>query len=807
MASRTSELTLRLIDDISKPARSVETALAEAEARIKSTAAAMGEGVEPTDRLINSLLRLKVSAGDIEAVSKSWTDYTRANKLAADSSDWTRAQSAAVRSWETSTIASIKSVMTERRNEARGMAQMFAEQNAAQKRALDEQLVLIERGMAEQGAVIGRANVERLKQQARADEEQTKKRREWLKGNGGMAAALGVSAAGATLAGASKTAIEAGAAEQHELVTMQAAGIPAAEIAAAKQQTIDLLAKYTNVQMSDALRVYKELRSVLLTADETPKLLPDVLRTKSALDALDPSGKSSEGLGFAVKGAEVLGLTQDPKRFKAYMDAMVRAQQVMGATVTPEAMYEIAKYEKSSGVGLSDRFKFTTALSLAQEMGGSTTGQSIDQFVKQLVGGFQGNNHSAAKEFVRLGLANEDDFETTKTGEIKGYKAGHHLATAKLAQSDPDLWVSQVLIPALQAHGITDESDQIAEVRRLFPAGRAADLVAKLITQAPNFAAHAEKYGAAQGSGTVIDNISQDPIASLNSLTDSMKNFGAVLTSPAMGLASKALSSFASDISGWAAGYANFAKVHPDIAAGIGAGLPAAGVAGGTYLLWQGLAGGFGLKGSAVALDKAAADLSAAALGIRGGGGSGPGPSPGMPSLRGKAALGAVGAAALMAGAPSDDATINEGLNDNSKTAVGQAVAASVDALKRLADDARAAMRGFEITRPAHVGGIGSDAVAAPVRSDDLDAAKSKADRLRSVIDSPMDLNVGTSSIDDALRKALQLRATLDSVNGAALGAASRIPTRLPPSSPLRGSGSRRESCPAHIRERRVSKH
>jgi hypothetical protein len=785
MASRTSELILKLVDDVSRPARSVEAALAEAEARIKSTAAAMGEGAEPTDRLINSLSRLKVSASDIEAVSKSWTDYTRANKLAADSSEWTRAQSAAVRSWETSTIASIKSVMTERRNEARGMAQMFAEQNAAQKRALDEQLVLIERGMAEQGVVIGRANVERLKQQARADEEQTKKRREWLKGNGGMAAALGVSAAVATLAGASKTAIEAGAAEQHELVTMQAAGIPAAEIAAAKQQTIDLLAKYTNIQMSDALRVYKELRSVLLTADETPRLLPDVLRTKSALDALDPTGKSSEGLGFAVKGAEVLGLTQDPERFKAYMDAMVRAQQVMGATVTPEAMYEIAKYEKSSGVGLSDRFKFTTALSLAQEMGGSTTGQSIDQFVKQLVGGFQGNNHSAAKEFVRLGLANEDDFETTKTGEIKGYKAGRHLATAKLAQSDPDLWVSQVLIPALQAHGITDESDQIAEVRRLFPAGRAADLVSKLITQAPNFAAHAEKYGAAQGSGTVIDNISQDPIASLNSLTDSMKNFGAVLTSPAMGLASKALSSFASDISGWAAGYANFAKVHPDIAAGIGAGLPAAGVAGGTYLLWQGLAGGFGLKGSAVALDKSALELSAAAAALRGGGvGGGPGRSPaGMPSLRGRAALAAGGAAALMAGAPSDDAVINEALNDNSKSVVGQAVAASVDALKRLADDARTALRGLEITRPvSHPGRDVHSPQTGPYSYTPLDAARSKADAVHSAITAPAALSVDDSALDAALRKALQLHAALDSVNGSALKAASSIPTRLPPS-------------------------
>jgi hypothetical protein len=64
----------------------------------------------------------------------------------------------------------------------------------------------------------------------------------------------------------------------------------------------------------------------------------------------------------------------------------------------------------------------TTGVSLAQEMGGATTGVSVDQFVKQVIGGFQGSQHAAAKSFVRLGLANEDDFEKTKTGEIKGFQ-------------------------------------------------------------------------------------------------------------------------------------------------------------------------------------------------------------------------------------------------------------------------------------------------------------------------------------------------------------------------------------------------
>ncbi|MGY4472848.1 hypothetical protein [Bradyrhizobium sp. USDA 3364] len=369
---------------------------------------------------------------------------------------------------------------------------------------------------------------------------------------------------------------------------------------------------------------FKELRSIVLHPEEAHELLPTAIKANSAVNALDRSGHMAEGLGFAFKGAEVLGRAQDPAKFEHYLDSFIKAQQVMGKTITPEQIYEFAKYTKASGSTLSDRFLNTSAMSLAQELGGSTTGVSIDQFVKQITGGFQGNLHSAAKEFVNLGLANKDDFETTKTGEIKGMKPGRHVAGARLAQTDPDRYVYEHLLPALEKAGITDQDAQIAQVRRMFPSGRAADLVSKLITQRQSFQNHAQLYDKAQGLSATGNNQS-DPFVALNSLTTSLANFSGTLTSPVMQDAAGVLSGLASSFGSWGESLASFQKEHPEAAKWIGGGALAAGFGGGalaTGSLLYNLTTGFGLPASAVALDTsagalsaAAAELSAAALG------------------------------------------------------------------------------------------------------------------------------------------------------------------------------------------------
>lgn len=484
-----------------------------------------------------------------------------------------------------------------------------------------------------------------------------------LRGNEGLAARAGLltrlhqrwkglastASTAAMLAGpgilhGAKSAMHAGADIQSEKVKMKAAGIPQAEIDRAYSQSQGLHRQFPNVTAAQGMERYKELRSVLLHPEETPHMLPSVVQAQAAMRAIDRTKDIGEGLIYAVKAAEVLGLAQDPKRFEHYLDAFVRAQQVMGKTITPEHLYEFAKYSKASGASLSDRFKMTTGVSLSQEVGGSTAGVGVDQFVKQIVGGFQGSQHAAAKEFVALGLARKQDFETTKTGEIKGFKPGRHVKGYALAQSDPDLWVYQYLKPALEKAKYNTLDKQLGMVRRLYPSGRAADIVAKLLQQQQSFENHAKLYGQAQGLEATKTN-ADDAFVALDTLNASLKNFAGTLTSPSMQSAAQTLDSWGHSVAGISERFSEWQKKHPDEAKYLGYGAMGAGVAGGgalTYGLLSGLMSGFGLKGSAAALTGSAGALDAAAarLGASGVAGAAGGAAAG--------GLGAGGAAAAV---------------------------------------------------------------------------------------------------------------------------------------------------------------
>lgn len=763
MANRESTLTVSLIDEISKPALRVEEALKAAEIQVKSIAAAMGES-GASDRLVGQLAKIGASAEDVRAVAAAFVDYSHAAGLAANSADWTVEQARAVRSWETSTIQSVRNVLKERTAESLAMRNLMRDQNAQLETDIAAQVKIVQEGQEKQALAIR----EGVKAQELAQRRQGEGRRRFAE-HIGMA---GIIAGPALMEGAKKS-LEDGAEVLRAQVQMTKAGIPKTEIDAALAQAIDLAGKYPILKIADILENYKEVRSVLGKPGDTPGLMDTVAATRASLMGVDKTGGLASGIQFAAKGAEILGMTKDPEEFKKFMDSFVKAEQVMGSTITPEGIYEFAKYAKSAGATLSDRFKFTTGFSLAQELGGATTGTSIDQFVKQLVGGFQGSQHAAAKEFVHLGLANADDFEETSTGEIKGFKAGHHLATAKLAQTDPDKWVWDVLIPAMQKAGITDQSDQIAEVRRLFTSGRSADVVTKMIQQQDQYKQHAVQYGSAEGNAAATDR--SDPFIALGGLTTSLQNLSAVVTGPAMPLITSGLNKLADLITGLAASYASLAKAYPIAAETLGVGLPAGAAVGGGVMLWNAFGGGFGLKSSAAALDVSAAELSAAAVALKGG-----------------AAAEVVGAAELAAGA---------GLGVGAGLGAALAGGAGYAITNLLPWDANSGGffgnwvyggGGHEIRRPA--GGIGSDAVSSKVNVNDsaLDGAVAKKAALSGRV--VVDIEADTSDLERAMSLINAIKQGASSIRGigsdyvAALGGAGGMSPSL--DSQIRGSFS-----------------
>lgn len=120
-----STLRMNLLDNVSKPARTVAQALKEAERNIQTIKKGM-EGTGSTDRLARSLANLGAKERDVKNVANAWRDYAKSAGLAANSAEWTKKQAADVKNWENQTVASIRAVKRERAAYEKGMKEVRA---------------------------------------------------------------------------------------------------------------------------------------------------------------------------------------------------------------------------------------------------------------------------------------------------------------------------------------------------------------------------------------------------------------------------------------------------------------------------------------------------------------------------------------------------------------------------------------------------------------------------------------------------------------------------------------------------------
>ena len=96
MSRITSTLTMQLVDDVSRPARSVAQALRDTERTARMAAKAMAS-TGGTERFAKSLSKLDLSKADIRAVAKEWAAYAKSAGLASKATEWTTTQAAADR--------------------------------------------------------------------------------------------------------------------------------------------------------------------------------------------------------------------------------------------------------------------------------------------------------------------------------------------------------------------------------------------------------------------------------------------------------------------------------------------------------------------------------------------------------------------------------------------------------------------------------------------------------------------------------------------------------------------------------------
>jgi hypothetical protein len=330
-------------------------------------------------------------------------------------------------------------------------------------------------------------------------------------GLGGSLASAAAGVGGVYGAGlAARAAIRAVASRQHEQTRMEVAGESPEEVSAASVEVARLATQFPNVSQTDLLHMLRNARSIVGSYKEAADIAEPLVKLRTLAQLARPGEDVSEDFDKLIKGFEIKGVTQNPKQFQEYMEGIAKGINVFGDTLRPSEYYEMFKYGRQASAGLSEKFILGTGPMLAQELGGEGFGAAVAQFNRLLVSGV--GKKGSFEELARIGLINKDDVaDIPGAGEGRGLLPGRNVLGASLAQSDPNEWVKQYLLPAFEKAGIKDKDEQLRGIGILFQSQRAGQLVDLLATQQPRIGKDTALLANAPGLSAADMAIHQDP--------------------------------------------------------------------------------------------------------------------------------------------------------------------------------------------------------------------------------------------------------------------------------------------------------
>lgn len=240
----------------------------------------------------------------------------------------------------------------------------------------------------------------------------------------------------------------------HERVMNALAGMTPEEQAEADKLAVELSQRYRAFSAADAMHTLRNLRSIVGTYKEAVEIIDPIMKLKMVTLAQHPERAEELGEEFdkLEKSEEIIGATQDPKRFASDMNLVGKAMSVFGSTLRPTDFYDFAKYARQAGQSYGQDFLLGVGPTLIQTMGGKSAGQAMSSFYQQFIGGRM--NKAAANMMEKFGLLDPKKVEFTKAGLISHLEPGA-LLESDLAKANPYQWIQQVLLPALRAHGVT----------------------------------------------------------------------------------------------------------------------------------------------------------------------------------------------------------------------------------------------------------------------------------------------------------------------------------------------------------------
>lgn len=326
------------------------------------------------------------------------------------------------------------------------------------------------------------------------------------------ARAIGYQGAGPTINRAGRTGIDAAFNLQRQNTLDFQAGLDSGESREIRRQAIAQSRRRLQIDVGTLHEVYREAMIGLGGRagggmGKLQELAPDVADGITQMMTRYGPERAVEQFRAFFRAADVLDRNDRASTMRELLEGFTRAQGVEGAEFNYRDLYNAARYAKSAGQSLSNRFLYSELPVIMGDVGGSRAGTELGSLYAQLIGDRASNK---AKEQQRLFGIRDDN------GVI-----GREMMT------DPGEWARKILMPGLQRNGvdINDPRQVVEAVNKVVSNQIVAAMIARAITQRDRIRERQQQYDLAPAGERGADTVEQmDGRMALSALIAQFKN-------------------------------------------------------------------------------------------------------------------------------------------------------------------------------------------------------------------------------------------------------------------------------------------
>ena len=234
----------------------------------------------------------------------------------------------------------------------------------------------------------------------------------------------------------------------------------------------------------DNLQLVRDGVTAFADVHHAQMVAPTLAKMKFANEAMYGTESGAENEKKFMDFLKVIEMRNGLKSQAAFQEQANIIQQVITATggrVQAEEWLNVIKTGGIAAKGIDNKAFYYKLEPLVQEMGGHRVGTSMMSAYQNI---YQGRTtQRAARNLEKFDLiGDQSKVKHNKTGDLSYLDIGA-IKGSDLFKKDQFAWMEQVLVPALNAKGITKEGDVIDAIGSIFSNRTASNLFAQMYLQ------------------------------------------------------------------------------------------------------------------------------------------------------------------------------------------------------------------------------------------------------------------------------------------------------------------------------------